>query len=133
MDTSKPDIMRVVLDLGVDIINDITALGATQSRAGLSRHDSAGVCLMHTIGSPQTMQSLAVYGDVVSDVRTFLAEAIRRARESGIHDDRLVIDPGYGLERRSSNALTYLPIKAAYDRWGVRCLSVCRERACLGR
>src|SRR5262249_11860773 len=72
VDTTKPEVMRAVLDRGAAMINDISALAVPGALATVARSEAA-VCLMHMQGSPRTMQANPVYDDVVAEVRDFLA------------------------------------------------------------
>ena len=96
VDTYKPVVMRAALEAGASLINDITALGHPEAMNIVAASD-CGVCLMHMSGEPGTMQHAPQYGDVVRDVREFLAERVARCREAGIADNRLVLDPGFGF------------------------------------
>lgn len=106
VDTYKPDVMRAVLDLGADIINDIWALRWTEPNAVgevldggrvVSRHPACGVCLMHMHREPQTMQVVPMAGDVVPQVRLFLQHAAQTLQALGVERNRIVIDPGIGF------------------------------------
>ncbi len=97
VDTSKAEVMRAVLDAGADIINDVQALRAPQALQTCAAHQSAGLCLMHRVGQPATMQAQAVYGDVTQDVLGFLAAQLQRVLQAGVAADRVVLDPGYGF------------------------------------
>ena len=97
VDTYKPEVMRAVLDLGADIINDIWALrqpGATQAVAA---HPSCGICLMHMHREPQTMQMVPMEGDVVPQVLSFLEQAAQSLRAAGVESARIVLDAGVGF------------------------------------
>jgi dihydropteroate synthase len=72
VDTYKTEVMRAALDLGVDIINDIYALRATGAEQAVAAHPSCGVCLMHMVGEPKSMQADPQYQDVVAEVTQFL-------------------------------------------------------------
>ena len=96
VDTYKPIVMRAALEAGASLINDITALGHPDAMNIVAASD-CGVCLMHMSGEPGTMQHAPQYGDVVREVREFLAERVARCREAGIADNRLVLDPGFGF------------------------------------
>jgi len=73
LDTAKTEVMRRALDMGVDIVNDINALRADGAVNCLAAHPSSGVCLMHMQGDPQRKQLDPHYGDVVNEVKAFLA------------------------------------------------------------
>lgn len=107
VDTSKPEVMRAAVDAGADIINDVRALrdpGAMQAAASLR----AGVCLMHMLGEPRTMQDAPSYSDVVAEVRDFLAARVTDCLAAGISRDRITIDPGFGFGKRASHNLELL-------------------------
>ncbi len=97
VDTYKPEVMRAVLDLGADIVNDIWALRQGDAAAVVARHPSCGVCLMHMHRDPQTMQTAPMDGDVVLQVRTFLSEAAAQLQARGVARERIVVDPGIGF------------------------------------
>lgn len=106
VDTYKPEVMQVVLDLGADIINDIWALRWRDPQAPLaqpggvqlvSQHGRCGVCLMHMHREPRTMQTATMEGDVVPQVVSFLLQAAIALQKHGVDKDRIVLDPGIGF------------------------------------
>lgn len=97
VDTWKPEVMRRALDLGVDIVNDVHGLETPWALQTVAHHASCGVCLMHMRGVPANMQSHTAYGDVVRDVRDYLASRLDAARGAGLASERVVLDPGIGF------------------------------------
>ena len=97
IDTYKPEVMRAVLDLGADIVNDIWALRQPGARDVVARHPASGICLMHMHRDPQTMQIAPMVGDVVPAVKDFLAQAAQALRQLGVDPTRIVLDPGIGF------------------------------------
>lgn len=97
VDTMKSEVAHAALDLGVSVVNDISALRFDKKMARLIARYKACVVLMHMKGIPKTMQKNPQYQDVVSEVISFLTEAIQRAKEAGISEDRIIIDPGIGF------------------------------------
>ena len=97
VDTYKPEVMRAVLDLGADIINDIWALRQPGALQAVAEHPSCGVCLMHMHREPQTMQSAPMEGDVVAQVLAFLQRAARELQDAGVEQTRIVLDVGIGF------------------------------------
>ena len=97
VDTCKPEVMRAVLDLGADIVNDIWALRQPGAREVVAAHPACGVCLMHMHRDPQTMQRAPMEGDVVPQVLAFLRSAAQALRALGVDPDRIVLDPGIGF------------------------------------
>ncbi|OUM01174.1 dihydropteroate synthase [Variovorax sp. JS1663] len=97
VDTYKPEVMRAVLDLGADIVNDIWALRQPGAREAVAAHPSCGICLMHMHRDPQTMQAAPMEGDVVPVVREFLSEQAHALRALGVARERITLDPGIGF------------------------------------
>lgn len=97
IDTYKPEVMRAVLDLGADIVNDIWALRQPGALDVVAAHPSCGVCLMHMHKDPQTMQATPMQGDVVPVVRAFLEERAEVLKAVGIAADRITLDAGIGF------------------------------------
>jgi dihydropteroate synthase len=96
VDTYKPNVMRAALDAGASMINDITGMIHPEALQAIAQSD-CGVCVMHMQGEPGTMQQTPQYRDVVSEVRSFLSEALERCRQVGVEDERMVLDPGFGF------------------------------------
>ena len=108
VDTSSPTVMQSALDLGVDIINDVRALRSPGALEVVSRHGQAGLCLMHMLGEPGLMQAAPTYGDVVVEVRAFLAARLQAAQLAGIDAVRIVLDPGIGFGKTAMHNLQLL-------------------------
>lgn len=106
IDTCKTGVMQRALDLGVDIVNDVRALADTGAEDVVAGHRACGVCLMHMQGLPATMQHEPVYGDVVADVRAFLAARAGALVARGVAQDRITLDPGYGFGKTPAHNLT---------------------------
>ncbi len=107
VDTVKPEVMRRSVAAGAAIINDIAALqapGALEAAAA----SGAAVCLMHMQGEPRTMQANPRYGDVVAEVRCFLAQRVAAAEAAGIAAERIIVDPGFGFGKRLEHNLALL-------------------------
>jgi dihydropteroate synthase len=97
IDTSKAAVARRALELGVELVNDVTALRADADLAGVVADSGAYLCLMHMLGEPRTMQRNPVYEDVVSEVAAFLEERLAFAVEAGIREELVCVDPGIGF------------------------------------
>lgn len=108
IDTNKTEVMRRVLDMGADIINDINALRAPGAVDVVAASNSCGVCLMHMQGAPLSMQVSPVYGDVISEVINFLRERAALLHTRGVATDRIVCDPGIGFGKSVDNNIELL-------------------------
>jgi dihydropteroate synthase len=107
VDTHKPEVAKVALDLGASIINDITGLRNKKMIKLLSRY-KAGIVIMHMKGMPRTMQKHPEYCNLMEEIISFLSYAIESAVEFGISSDRIIIDPGIGFGKALEHNLEIL-------------------------
>jgi dihydropteroate synthase len=103
VDTSKAPVAAAALDAGATIVNDVTALRGDPAMAGLIAERGARVVLMHMAGDPRTMQVNPEYGDVVAEVRDFLAARLAAAVAAGIDESRVWLDPGIGFGKTAQH------------------------------
>lgn len=108
IDTYKADVMREVLDLGADIVNDIWALRQPGAANVVAAHGSCGVCLMHMHGEPQTMQLAPMDGEAVPQVRGFLRGVTETLRARGVARERIAWDPGVGFGKTPAQNFSLL-------------------------
>jgi dihydropteroate synthase len=97
IDTVKAEVARRAIELGAELVNDVTALRGDPELAGVVASSDAYLCLMHMQGEPRTMQDSPSYEDVAAEVASFLEERLRFAVEEGIPEDRICLDPGFGF------------------------------------
>jgi dihydropteroate synthase len=131
VDSMKPEVMRMAIDAGAALINDITALqtpGALEAVAG----SAVGLCLMHMQGEPRTMQTSPQYGDVVADVREFLAARLATCEAAGIARERLLIDPGFGFGKTVEHNYLLLRELRRFTELGVAVLAGLSRKSMLG-
>lgn len=107
IDTSKVEVARAALDLGVEIVNDVTA-GAAPGMLELVAERGAVVVLMHMRGEPRVMQQDTRYDDVVEEVRDFLAGRAEAAQRAGIPRESILLDPGIGFGKDVEGNLALL-------------------------
>jgi dihydropteroate synthase len=103
VDTSKAAVARRALELGAELVNDVTALRHDPDLAGVVADAGCYLCLMHMQGEPRTMQDNPTYGDVVSDVKRFLEERLAFAVDAGIDERRVCLDPGIGFGKTAAH------------------------------
>ena len=132
VDTRKPAVMRAALVAGASMINDINALQSDGALDAVRASDCA-VCLMHMQGDPQTMQQDPHYGDVVGEVREFLARRVAACEAAGVCRSRIVIDPGFGFGKRSAHNLELLRNLRSLASLGVPVLAGLSRKSTLGR
>ena len=132
VDTYKPEVMRAAIAAGADIVNDVRALqepGAVEAVAT----SSAGVCLMHMLGTPQTMQVDPQYDDVVAQVCDFLKARAEAAIAAGIARERIVLDPGFGFGKRSQHNIALLRELPTLCKLGYPVLAGLSRKSVLGQ
>ena len=117
VDTYKPEVMQVALDMGADIINDIWALrwldpepstAALSGLAVVAAHPNCGVCLMHMHREPQTMQVSPMEGEVLTQVLSFLSQRALALTQRGVAKARIVLDPGIGFGKTAEQNFSLL-------------------------
>ena len=96
VDTYKPEIARKAIRAGAVVVNDVHGLRDPEMRRVVANSD-AGAVIMHMQGEPATMNLDPVYGDIVSDVRAFLARQLETAVAADVAIESLVVDPGFGF------------------------------------
>src|SRR5205814_9024054 len=84
IDTAKAEVARRALELGAELVNDVTALRGDPDLAEVVASSGAYLCLMHMRGEPRTMQRSPTYGDVSSEVAAFLEERLGIAAAAGV-------------------------------------------------
>jgi dihydropteroate synthase len=97
IDTTKAEVARRALELGAELVNDVSALRDDDAMAEVVAASGAYLCLMHMQGKPRTMQADPTYDDVASEVAAFLEERLRFAVDAGIAEERVCLDPGIGF------------------------------------
>ena len=119
IDTTKPEVARKCLEAGAAIINDVSGLKRSGSEmAKVVKEFEAGLILMHSRGTPETMQTLTDYEEVVADVLKELRESIGMATAAGIEKERIVIDPGLGFAKTADQSLEILKHLKAFCELG---------------
>lgn len=97
VDTSKASVAKACLQLGAEIINDVTAFTADEAMTETVRQYEAAAILMHMQGTPRTMQQQPKYDNVVEEIRSYLQQRMDAVTAAGVPRERLAIDPGIGF------------------------------------
>jgi dihydropteroate synthase len=103
IDTAKAEVARRAVELGAELVNDVTALRGDPELAGVVAESGAYLCLMHMRGEPRTMQVEPTYGDVASEVTAFLEERLRFAVAAGVAEEQVCLDPGIGFGKTAQH------------------------------
>lgn len=108
VDTTRVEVAAAALEAGADWINDISGGSFEPEILSLAAERQAPIVLMHLRGTPQTMQQLTDYDDVVIAVRSGLEERRDAAIAAGVHPDQIILDPGIGFAKTAEQNLELL-------------------------
>ncbi len=111
VDTVKSETARAVADAGAAIINDVSGLRLDPAVGDVVREYSLGLVLMHSRGSVAEMAQyrMADYSaDPVGDIIRELQSAVQTARDHGVADGSIVLDPGLGFSKRTEDSVAVL-------------------------
>lgn len=107
IDTSNPDLMRLAIQAGAHIINDVRALRREGAVEAVADSDVA-VCLMHMRGEPGSMQDDTRYDSVEEAVLSFLTQRSESLMAAGVSQSRIVLDPGFGFGKNPQQNMRLL-------------------------
>lgn len=108
IDTTKSEVAREALSEGASIVNDISGLRFDNSIAKVVSEHQAGIILAHTSSIPLDMQNHTDYASLVDDIIDALRHSLSTAKESGIGDEHIAIDPGFGFGKTAEQNLMLL-------------------------
>lgn len=133
VDTRKAAVAQAALDAGADVINDVSGFRFDPELAEVVAERNAEVILMHSIGTPETMQAQAKYDDVVLDVYDALAATRARAEAAGIPRGRILLDPGIGFGKTDDHNLALLRRLSLFHALGCGLLLGVSRKGFIGR
>lgn len=108
IDTRKPTVARRALEAGAVIVNDTNGEANDGMMTDVVVGMGAGVVLMHSRGTPDTMREMNQYGDIVADVCRFLLAWAQRLESAGVPSEAIVLDPGFGFAKSPPQNLELL-------------------------
>lgn len=97
IDTFRSVVAAACIENGASLINDISAGNLDSKMLEVVAKYNVPYIMMHMRGTPETMQSLTSYDDIVKEMLFYFSEKIHKARSFGIND--LIIDPGFGFAK----------------------------------
>ena len=108
IDTYKSDVAEIAIDLGANIVNDISGLTFDQNMSTFLSGKDIPVIIMHINGKPKTMQNNPIYEDLIYDINSFFKKQIIFAQSNGIVRDNIILDPGIGFGKTFNHNLTII-------------------------
>ncbi|MDD5351262.1 MAG: dihydropteroate synthase [Chthoniobacteraceae bacterium] len=108
INTWRTSVVEAVLPVGGDLLNDLSALAASDANARVCAATGAALLLMHNEGEPKVWHPYHAYPDVMAVLETFFKEKIAQAQAAGVARDALVLDPGLGFSKLRDDNLRIL-------------------------
>jgi dihydropteroate synthase len=133
VDTYRGAVAAAALDAGAQVINDVSGGLGDPDMARVARDAGCPWVLMHWRGHSKIMRELAVYSDVVGDVRRELLARVDAAVAAGIDPDQLVIDPGLGFAKTAEHDWPLLRHLSTFVEVGLPVLVGASRKSFLGR
>lgn len=97
LDTRKSKVMQHGISIGVDMLNDVSALDFDQLSYQVVKDSGKPIILNHSQGIPETMQNNPTYDNVLLDIFDYFENKIKFLKDNGIKDEQIIIDPGIGF------------------------------------
>ena len=133
IDTMRASVASAALDAGAALVNDVSGGLADGEMAALVAQAGIPFIVMHWRAHSTTMQSRAVYDDVVADVCAELSARVEMLQESGVHSDQIILDPGFGFSKTAEHNWALLRHLDALVALGHPLLVGTSRKAFLGR
>jgi len=108
IDTRNASTAERCLAAGACMVNDVSGLRHDPAMGGVVARNAVPVVLMHSRGTPQTMQQESNYHDLVAEVIAELRDRMRLAREAGIEAANILLDPGLGFAKTAEQNIEIL-------------------------
>ncbi len=132
VDTYKPPVVEAVLAAGAHIVNDVSGLRAPELAPLVAEH-GAGLVVMHTAAPPKTrLQRSDLYGDIVAEVRDFLAAKVDEAVAAGVDPASILVDPGPDFTKTPAQTIEVLRHLEALDPDGLPMLLAISRKDFIG-
>jgi dihydropteroate synthase len=97
LDTRKSKVMQHGLSIGVDMLNDVSALDFDPQSYQVIKDSGKPIVLNHSQGIPEDMQNNPTYENVLLDIFDYFENKIKFLKDNGIKDEQIIIDPGIGF------------------------------------
>jgi dihydropteroate synthase len=133
VDTYKASVARSAVDVGAEVVNDVSGFRWDQRMAKTLAELKVGAVLMHTRGRPEEWRSLPPIGDPVLMVKRELRQWAEAATLAGIKRDRLVLDPGFGFGKRFEENYPLLAHFAELQQMGFPLVAGVSRKSFIGR
>jgi len=118
VDTYKAKVAQEAYSAGANMINDISGLTFDKDMAPLAARLGVHTVIMHIKGTPKDMQKDPHYDDVIAEISMFFQTQTKLAKQAGIAEDRIILDPGIGFGKRVEDNLRILKLLGEFKKTG---------------
>jgi len=133
VDTVKPEVAAAALELGADMINDVSGLAGGEKMLSVINQYKASYCLMHTQGKPKTMQESPNYFDVLAEVIEYFSIRLNLCLKQHLPLNRILLDPGIGFGKLVDHNLDLLRFMSVFQKLGCLILQGSSNKAFIGK
>jgi len=117
LNTWRPAVLRALLPLGIDIVNDIGALANTDNAAAAAEYGAALV-IMHSVGEPKVPHFHVQYPDIMETLEDFFEHKIADAAKAGLSQESIILDPGIDFAKQRADNLRIYRELGRLNRFG---------------
>lgn len=103
IDTRSATVAEAALDVGADMVNDVSGLRDDPDMIALVRERGVPFIVMHMQGTPATMQANPCYQDVIREIRAFFLQRAEALDAEGVDTSRMIVDPGIGFGKTTAH------------------------------
>ncbi|MEM6450541.1 MAG: dihydropteroate synthase [Cyanobacteria bacterium P01_D01_bin.105] len=133
IDTTRAEVARQALEAGADIVNDVSGGTYEPDIFNVVAKANAPLMIMHLRGTPETMQQMTDYDDLMGEIVGFLAQQADKAVEAGVDPAKIVVDPGIGFAKTVAQNLTILKELEALQKMGCPILVGTSRKSFIGK
>jgi dihydropteroate synthase len=108
VDTDRAEVAEAAIAAGADLVNDVSGGMRDPQMLPVIARLGVPIVLMHMRGTPQTMQTLTDYADLIGELCQWLQQRVQAAIAAGISADRIILDPGIGFAKTCEQNLEIL-------------------------
>ena len=100
IDSYKSEVVEAALNVGANIVNDISGLTFDHNMAELISQKKSPIIMMHINGKPKIMQENPRYDNLLKDILDFFSRQLELAQSAGIDSSKIILDPGLGFGKK---------------------------------
>jgi dihydropteroate synthase len=133
IDTTKSAVAKRAIDAGASIVNDVSGFTLDPKMFSIAANGKTGLVIMHTKGTPQTMQRHPRYRNLIEEILLFLSRQVEKAVDHRIPVNRIAIDPGIGFGKTAAHNLKILHDLHRFAGFGLPVMVGPSRKAFIGR